>query len=72
MAKQVVVTCTCDRCHHEVNMPIKDRYPDKLVLPEGWLHVSGVMTGAVAFVVDLCGYCKDSVLAAAGVAKVQR
>lgn len=74
MAKQTVITSTCDRCHHEVHQPVPRNYDgvygEKLVLPEGWLHVSGVTTVSVAFVVDLCAYCKDSVLAAAGVGKV--
>jgi hypothetical protein len=65
------VTSTCDRCHHEIHIPVPRRYQlDRLYLPEGWLHVSGVTTDGVVFVVDLCSYCKDSVLAAAGVAKV--
>jgi hypothetical protein len=67
MARVTVVTSTCDRCHHEVNVPVPDNFDGgRLMLPEGWLHVSGVTTVAVAFVVDLCAYCKGDVLKAAG------
>jgi hypothetical protein len=39
------------------------------VLPDGWLHVSGITTVSVVFAVDLCGDCKGTVLAAAGAAR---
>lgn len=69
MANLKVVTNTCDRCHREVNIPLAKNYsPDRnrLILPDGWLHVSGMTNIAVEFTMDLCGECKDSVLAAAG------
>jgi hypothetical protein len=64
------VTTTCDRCHFEVHQDIPRRYDgERLLLPDGWLHVSGLTTVGVVFVVDLCDQCKASVLAAAGVAR---
>jgi hypothetical protein len=69
-----VVTTTCDRCHVEEDLPMPPRYldGDRLVLPDGWLHVSGVTTVRVEFVVDLCGDCAPRVLAAAGAAPPRR
>lgn len=67
--KQKVVTTSCDRCHFEVHEPLARNYSaarNQLVLPPGWLHVSGITSVSVEFTTDLCPTCKKSVLAAAG------
>lgn len=71
--KQEVVTTTCDRCTTEVNKPTPRNFSgDRLLLPDRWLHVSGVSTAGVLFTVDLCPDCAPAVLAAAGAIKPRR
>jgi hypothetical protein len=60
-----VVTTTCDRCHVETDVPMASD-GEKFVLPEDWLHVSGITATKVLFTMDLCPDCKVSVMTAAG------
>lgn len=68
--KANVLETVCDRCHAEENVPMPQRgiAADRVLLPEGWLHVSGVTTNAVVFAMDLCPECKVTVLSSAGAA----
>lgn len=65
-----VLETVCDRCHTEENVPMPQHgiATDRVLLPEGWLHVSGVTTHAVVFAMDLCPVCKITVLSSAGAA----
>ena len=68
MARVRVLTTSCDRCHFEVDQPMPEKPGEGLLLPAGWLHVSGITTVTVEFAMDLCRDCKTTVMAAAGAA----
>lgn len=68
MSKMQVLESTCDRCTKEQRVPYPDKTRAAVVLPPGWLHVSGDTQKSTVFSLDLCEECKLAVLAAAGVA----
>lgn len=69
MSRLKVLESVCDRCTTEVRVPFPERRRGEgLVLPEGWLHVSGETATAVVFEMDLCRDCKRAVMEAAGAA----
>lgn len=71
MTRVQVLESICDRCTTEATMPMPaGRLGDGgIVLPPGWLHVSGLTATSVLFTLDLCPDCKLTVMAAAGVAR---
>lgn len=70
MASQEILLSTCDRCTTEVRTPLdRKRKKTELVLPTGWLHVSGNTSTSLVFAMDLCEECKQIVLEMAGKAK---
>lgn len=71
MATQEILLSTCDRCTTEVRSPLdRKRKKTELVLPPGWLHVSGNTATALVFEMDLCEECKQIVVEAAGKARM--
>lgn len=71
MASQEILLSTCDRCTTEVRTPLdrKSKKRAELVLPHGWLHVSGNTATALVFKMDLCEECKQIVVEVAGKAR---
>lgn len=71
MASQEILLSTCDRCTTEVRTPLdrKSKKRAELVLPHGWLHVSGNTSTALVFEMDLCEDCKQIVVEVAGKAR---
>lgn len=71
MASQEILLSTCDRCTTEVHTPLDRKHKKRaeLVLPHGWLHVSGNTATALVFEMDLCEDCKQVVVEVAGKAR---
>lgn len=71
MASQEILLSTCDRCTAEVQSPLdrKSKKKGTLLLPSGWLHVSGNTATSLVFELDLCEECKQIVMEVAGKAK---
>ena len=72
MASRQVVVSVCDRCTIEASEPLsrKNRHHSDLLLPKGWLHVSGNTAGTTVFELDLCPECAQIVIESAGKARV--
>lgn len=67
MASQEILLSICDRCTTEVRTPLdRKRKKTEMVLPQGWLHVSGNTATALVFEMDLCEECKQIVVELAG------
>jgi hypothetical protein len=72
MASQEILLSTCDRCTTEVRSPLertRGRRKTELVIPKGWLHVSGNTATSLVFEMDLCEECKNIVMEIAGKAR---
>lgn len=71
MASQEILLSICDRCTAEVQSPLdrKSKKRGELLLPPGWLHVSGNTATTLVFEMDLCEECKQIVVEVAGKAR---
>lgn len=70
MARVSMVESICDRCHTHDEQPLSTGIRNgEYILPKGWMHVAGTVSGRVIFEVDLCEECKGTVMDAAGKGK---